>query len=150
MAAMPADITSTPWSSNSSILQPSRLASMSRQSISAIGLRQVLPVHTNSTIRLDSRIKVRSGTTPSRRILQRPPLTWTTDDGWPKRHGPSSTTRSISSPKTATISLAVVASGAPERLALVKATGPESIRSTSRKTGCPGTRRPIVCPGETA
>ena len=66
---------------------------MSRQSTSAIGLRQVLPVQTNNTIRLESRCKVRSGTTPARSTSYRPFCTRTTDDGWPKRHGPSSTTR---------------------------------------------------------
>ena len=43
-------------------------ASCSRISSSAIGLRHVLPVHTNSTITLASRRSVPSPTTPSRSI----------------------------------------------------------------------------------
>ena len=144
---MPADITNTPRSSNSSIVQPSRSASISRQSNAAIGLRQVLPVQTNNTSRLESRCKVRSGTTPARRISYRPPATRTTDDGWPNRHGPSSTTRLTWSPKTSRICLAVTASGMPERLALVSVSGPASIRNTARIIGWPGTRRPIDCCG---
>ena len=52
-------------------------------SSSAIGLRQVLPVQTNSTIVLASRFSVPSATTPSRRISKRLSCTRTTDDGWP-------------------------------------------------------------------
>ena len=63
-AATPADMTNTPWSSNWLIWQPSRLARSCRQIASAIGLRQVLPVQTKSIIRLASRCKVFSGTTP--------------------------------------------------------------------------------------
>ena len=68
IAAMPADITITPRLSNSSIWQPTRLANIDWQIISAIGLRHVLPVHTNNTNRLAKRSNVSWGTTPTRRI----------------------------------------------------------------------------------
>ena len=49
MAEMPADITTTPRSGSWSILQPSLSAISFLAIASAIGLRQVLPVQTNST-----------------------------------------------------------------------------------------------------
>ena len=51
-------------------------------SSSAIGLRQVLPVHTNSTITPANRRNVPSPTTPSRRTSNLLFVTRTTDDGW--------------------------------------------------------------------
>ena len=70
MAEMPADSTITPWSASSAGGQPILSASICRHKASAIGLRQVLPVQTNRTIKLESRRSVCSETTPALRTFK--------------------------------------------------------------------------------
>ena len=82
MAAKPAEAANTPRSSTSLARHFSRSAMAWRNMPSAIGLRQVLPVQTNSTIVLPSRFKV-CRDDPWRKTSKRSSYTRTTLDGCP-------------------------------------------------------------------
>ena len=79
---------------------------------------------------------------PLRRTVEPPSAsTATTLEGTPPRTGPSSMTTATEAPSAATSSAAVRASGSPERLAEVTASGPRS-RASARGTAWSGMRTP--------
>ena len=68
-AKVPAEMLGSPNLASSSSRQPMRSASTCRARATAMGLRQVLPVQTNRTVRADICSILRASSTPARRIL---------------------------------------------------------------------------------
>ena len=142
-AAMPALATTTPRDSTSSGLQPKCPASSCRRSASAIGLRQVLPVQTKSTIRLDSRLSVSSDTMPGCNMRKSDSSTSIVETGWAYRARPSSITsdRPRSADPAVIVaarlikSAAVTAGGWPGPPGSASTTGPASMRRQSASIG---------------
>jgi hypothetical protein len=137
-AEMPALATTTPCRSISSGRHPSRSAASRRKMASAIGLRQVLPVHTKSTIRLASRRSVSSDTIPGRTTRNEPPASSMVETGWAYRARPSSMAMESAAPARSSTSAAVTAGASAPGSAT--ATGPASIRMQSASSGWPGIR----------
>ena len=142
-AAIPALATTTPCRSISSGRHPNRSAISSRKSVSAIGLRQVLPVQTKSTIRLESRRSVSSETMPGCTTRKPAASTAIVDAGWAYLARPSSITRLTAAPAAshrATTSAAVTGGDSTAPAGSASTTGPASIRMQSASIGWPGTR----------
>ena len=142
-AAIPALATITPCRSISSALQLNRSATNSRKSVSAIGLRQVLPVQTKSTIRLDSRRSVSSETMPGCTTRKPESSIAIVDAGWAYLARPSSITRLTAAPAAshrATTCSAVTAAESSPPPGSASTTGPASIRMQSASMRWPGTR----------
>lgn len=149
MAAIPADMTSTPWSSSSVGWQPNLSARRFFKRTSAKGLRQVFPVQTTTMINVASRFKAASVTTPGGgfhaawlhayhgRSLAK--ARWTID-----QHQFHVVSESLGG---------LFGGGrwsAPGRLALVSAMGPANRSMTSRIKSWAGTRSPTVPCGQMA
>ena len=149
-AATPAEATMTPWSSTSSAEQPSLSANRFSNNTCPIGLRQVLPVQTSSTIRLADRRRAGSDKAPCRRIFTWLSTTLTTVEGSAYLLRPSLMTSSTWSPSAITTSSAQSASASPERFALVSTNGPSIDCIAERMYRWSGMRIPTVPAGETA
>jgi hypothetical protein len=138
-AATPADITTWPFWISSSTAQPNRFASIILQMASAIGLRQVFPVQTNSQIVPAIAAISSSVMIPARSIIHRSSLIETTVG--PRLTGPLPSSIIMSIFSISIRGLSVPAASPRGVTSSMEATGPGVKRRISRSNPSGGTRR---------